>query len=215
MAEPRETDSQAPIPPSVRFDEALGFALHLHRSQVRKGTSIPYISHLLAVAGLVQENGGSEDEAIGALLHDAIEDQARDWPGGAPALRAEIERRFGPAVLVIVNACTDAEIIPKPPWRVRKEAYIRHLRESDSPSALLVSAADKLHNARCILEDFRQSGDELWQRFNKDARSAGAQLWYYESLATVLQERGPSGIAAELGRTVATLRQLVSEAEAR
>lgn len=215
MAESRETDSKAPIPPSVRFDEALSFALYLHRSQFRKGTHIPYISHLLAVASLVQENGGTEDQAIAALLHDAIEDQAKNWPGGAPALRAEIGQRFGPAVLAIVEACTDAEIIPKPPWRERKEAYIRHLWESDSPSALLVSAADKLHNARCILEDFRQSGDELWQRFNKDARSAGAQLWYYESLVEVLQERGPPGISAEIGRTVATLRQLVSEAEAR
>lgn len=215
MTATRKTDTRERTPPSVRFDEALGFAVNLHRQQFRKGTSIPYVSHLLAVAGLVQENGGSEDEVIGALLHDAIEDQAENWPGKAPALRAEIERRFGPAVLAIVNACTDAEVIPKPPWRARKEAYLEHLRETDSPSALLVSAADKLHNARCILEDYRQSGEALWQRFNEDARGAEHHLWYYESLVMVLAERGPPGIAAELGRTVATLRQLVIEAETR
>lgn len=211
MAEIRKTDSKVLTPPSLRFDEALGFAVNLHRLQFRKGTSIPYVSHLLAVAGLVQENGGSEDEVIGALLHDAIEDQGENWPDKAPGLRVEIERRFGPAALAIVNACTDAEVIPKPPWRERKEAYLEHLRATDSPSALLVSAADKLHNARCILEDYRHTGEALWQRFNKDARSAGPHLWYYESLVTVLKERGPSGIAAELGRTVATLRQLVAE----
>ncbi|MBL8199762.1 MAG: HD domain-containing protein [Chromatiales bacterium] len=210
-----KTETQARVPPSARLDEALGFAVNLHRQQFRKGTGIPYVSHLLAVAGLVLESGGTEDEVIGALLHDAIEDQADNWPGKAPALRAEIEKRFGPAVLAIVNACTDSDAASKPTWRERKEKYLGHLRETDSSSALLVSAADKLHNARCILADYRHSGEALWQRFNEEARTAGHQLWYYESLVTVLQERGPARIAAELGRTVATLRQLVSEAEAR
>src|SRR5207245_9152563 len=103
---------------SARFEEALVFATQLHKEQVRKGTGIPYIAHLLAVASIVLENGGNEDEAIAALLHDAIEDQ-----GGA-STREEIRRRFGETVVGIVNGCTDAEVIPKPRWRERKEAYI-------------------------------------------------------------------------------------------
>ena len=129
---------------STRFEEALVFAAQLHREQTRKGTTIPYIAHLLGVASIVLEYGGDEDEAIAALLHDAIEDQ-----GGA-STREEIRRRFGETVVAIVNGCTDAEVIPKPPWRARKEDYIAHMAHA-SPSVRLVSAADKLHNARAIL----------------------------------------------------------------
>src|SRR6266480_7081738 len=134
-----------------RFEEAITFATQLHAKQLRKGTTIPYIAHLLAVTALVLENGGSEDEAIAALLHDAIEDQ-----GGA-ATREEIRRRFGNMVVAIVDGCTDAEVVPKPPWRGRKEAYISHLRQA-SPAVRLISAADKLHNARTILADYRVLG---------------------------------------------------------
>src|SRR5256885_5529462 len=119
---------------SARFEEALVFATQLHKEQVRKGTAIPYIAHLLGVTSIVLENGGNEDEAIAALLHDAIEDQ-----GGA-ATREEIRRRFGDTVVAIVDGCTDAEVMPKPPWRGRKEAYIAHLCQA-SPSVRLISAA--------------------------------------------------------------------------
>src|SRR5579872_5374059 len=142
---------------TTRFEEALVFATQLHAEQTRKGTTIPYISHLLAVTAIVIENGGNEDEAIAALLHDAIEDQ-----GGA-ATREEIRRRFGDAVVAIVDGCTDAETLPKPPWQERKQVYLAHL-PSASPSVLLVSAADKLHNAYAILRDYRRLGEALWSR---------------------------------------------------
>src|SRR5947199_8691848 len=132
---------------TTRFEEALIYATRLHASQSRKGSTTPYIAHLLAVTALVLENGGNEDEAIAALLHDAIEDQ-----GGA-STREEIRRHFGDAVVAIVDGCTDTEVMPKPPWRGRKEAYIAHIRHA-SPSVRLVSAADKLHNARTILADY-------------------------------------------------------------
>src|SRR5205085_11747027 len=119
-----------------RFEEALAFAARLHKSQLRKGTGVPYVSHLLAVAGIALEHGADEDEAIAALLHDAIEDQ-----GGA-ATREEIRRRFGDRVVGIVDGCSDTDVSPKPPWRERKEAYIAHVRDA-SPSVRLVSAADK------------------------------------------------------------------------
>src|SRR5947209_2209991 len=126
---------------TLRFEDALVFATQLHAGQRRKGSATPYVAHLLAVAAIVLENEGNEDEAIAALLHDAIEDQ-----GGAPT-REMIRERFGNRVVEIVDGCTDAEVIPKPPWRARKEAYIAHLRGA-TPSVRLVSAADKLHNAR-------------------------------------------------------------------
>lgn len=158
--------------PSPRLDEAFAFANRLHAGQVRKGTTIPYLSHLLAVTAIVLECGGGEDEAIAALLHDAIEDQ------GGPATRAEIHHRFGEQVVAIVDGCTDAETVPKPPWRQRKEAYVAHVAAA-SPSVRLVSAADKLHNARAILADYRELRDGLWGRFNVGAQDI---LWYYRAL---------------------------------
>src|SRR5437879_9244246 len=167
---------------STRFEEALTFATRLHADQARKGTTIPYISHLLAVTSIVLEQGGNEDEAIAALLHDAIEDQ-----GGA-STREEIRRRFGETVVEIVNGCTDAEVVPKPPWRTRKEAYIAHLRTA-SASVRLVSAADKLHNARAILADYRVVGESLWERFNGGKEGT---LWYYRELIEALSNAGTS-----------------------
>jgi (p)ppGpp synthase/HD superfamily hydrolase len=137
-----------------RFEEALGYAAHLHRGHLRKGTSIPYVTHLLAVAAIVGENGGTEDEAIAALLHDAVEDQ------GGPATREEIRRRFGDNVVAIVDGTSDTDITPKPPWRERKEAYVAHVRNA-LESVRLVSAADKLHNARSILVDLRTEGEAV------------------------------------------------------
>ena len=176
---------------STRFDEALVFASRLHAQQVRKGGTIPYISHLLAVSALVLEHGGKEDEAIAALLHDAVEDQ-----GGEPT-RREIQRRFGDGVAHIVDGCSDTDTTPKPPWQERKTAYLAHLQEADG-SVLLVSAADKLHNLRTMRSDYELVGEDLWLRFK-----AGRELtlWYYRSLIEVYQTRFPSSLTAELTRT--------------
>jgi (p)ppGpp synthase/HD superfamily hydrolase len=183
-----------------RFDAALAFASDFHRSQVRKGTKIPYISHPLAVAAIVMEHGGDEDEAIAALLHDVIED------GGGPSARTEISAHFGERVARIVDGCTDTDQQPKPPWRERKEAYITHLRNAD-PSGALVSAADKLHNARSIMADYRVQGEALWKRFNPDAD----QVWYYGAVVDALRANGnvPPNLMQALEETVAELAALV------
>ena len=185
---------------TTRFEEALVFTTQLHAPQVRKGTDIPYVSHLLAVAGLALEYGANEDQAIAALLHDAVEDQ-----GGAPTL-AEIRRRFGETVAEIVDGCSDTDVIPKPPWRERKEAYIAHLFQA-SPGVRLVSACDKLHNARSILADYRVRGDEVFKRFRGGKEGV---LWYYRSLVTVFRatETEPILLIDELERVVAELEQL-------
>jgi (p)ppGpp synthase/HD superfamily hydrolase len=175
-----------------RFGDAMSWALELHASQRRKGTAIPYAAHLLAVTALVLEDGGDEDEAIGALLHDAVED------GKAPL--AEIRARYGDRVAEIVDGCSDTDESPKPPWRARKDAYIAHLAEA-SPSVVRVSLADKLHNARAILLDYRQHGDALWTRF--DPKSD--QLWYYRSLAGAFEAVTASPMLAELIRVVREL----------
>ena len=184
---------------SRRFEEALLFATRLHASQLRKGTEIPYASHLLSVAGIALEYGADEDEAIAALLHDAIEDQ-----GGA-AIREEIRTRFGEKVVEIVNGCTDVEVLPKPPWRERKEAYVAHLRHA-SPSVRLVSAADKLHNIMTILKDYKATGDALWSRFKGDKEGP---LWYYRCLVYAFQAGDASPIVEELNRYVTDLEELV------
>ncbi|HNU85342.1 MAG: HD domain-containing protein [Pseudomonadota bacterium] len=186
---------------SARFDEALAYAHEAHRDQLRKGTRIPYISHLMAVAAIVLENGGDEDAAIAALLHDVIED------GGGDAARREIRRRFGQRVVGIVDECTDAEVIPKPPWRGRKEDYIARLRHA-SPQARLVTSADKLHNARTILADYRVVGEALWERFNAGRDEV---LWYYRSLAAALKEGGATPLVEELERVVNELTRLVKQ----
>jgi len=146
-------------PISPRFHEALAYASELHAAQVRKATTIPYIAHLLAVASIVLEAGGSEDEAIAALLHDGPEDQ-----GGLTTLE-DIRRRFGNNVADVVAACSDTFDDPKPPWEERKRSYIVHLRTAGR-STLLVSAADKLHNARATLRDLQQQGNIVWERFS-------------------------------------------------
>jgi|SRR5579863_2212936 len=186
---------------STRFDDALVFASRLHAKQTRKGTDIPYIAHLLAVASIVLEQGGSEDEAIAALLHDAIEDQ-----GGAPT-RELIRQRYGENVVEIVDGCTDAEVMPKPPWRARKEAYIGHLVGAPA-SVRLVSAADKLHNARAILTDYRILGESLWQRFNGGKEGT---LWYYRTLVDILRSAGRTPLVDELERVVSELEALAAQ----
>jgi (p)ppGpp synthase/HD superfamily hydrolase len=189
---------------STRFDEALVFAARLHAHQVRKGNGVPYISHLMAVCSLVLEYGGNEDEAIAALLHDAIEDQ------GGNRARQAIHQRFGETVVEIVNGCSDTDVTPKPPWRARKEAYIAHLHTASS-SVLLVSLADKLHNARSILTEYRIIGDEIWQRFKAGKEGT---LWYYHTLLEVYKKRSLVPMVAELERTLNTLDALVASTQA-
>ena len=158
---------------SEKFIQAVSFANEVHKGHVRKGTQIPYISHLMAVASLVMESGGSEDEIIAALLHDAVEDG-----GGKPVLD-KIKERFGQNIASIVDDCTETYEDPKPPWKGRKESYISHIKEGN-PSVQLVSCADKLHNVRCILSDYRQEGETLWNRFNANKEET---LWFYQSMA--------------------------------
>ena len=175
-----------------RYDEAFRYAHELHGAQKRKGTSIPYISHLMIVSALVIENGGSEDQAIGALLHDAAEDQ-----GGRETLN-EVRRRFGDGVAEIVSDCTDAWDDPKPKWRPRKEAYLATLK-TKPPRSLLVSLADKTHNAEAILSDYRVLNDELWDRFN--GGPIGTR-WYYQSLAKIFSDVMPGRLSDRRSRAV-------------
>ncbi len=184
-----------------RFEEALKYAARLHRAQVRKGTNTPYVTHLLAVAAIVGENGGTEDEVIAALLHDAVEDQ-----GGAPT-REEIRRRFGDAVAGIVDEVSDTDVVPKPPWRERKEAYVKHVRDAQR-SARLVSAADKLHNARSVLADLRAEGDAAWRRFKAGKED---QIWYYRALVDAFRAAGgPDEIVDELERVVDEIAEMAA-----
>jgi (p)ppGpp synthase/HD superfamily hydrolase len=182
-------------PPSSRFAEALTLAATLHQSQFRKGTTIPYVSHLLAVAALVLENHGSEDEAIAALLHDAVEDC-----GGAPVLM-RIRDTFGDHVADIVNGCTDAYVDPKPEWRKRKLDYLERLGHARA-SERLVSAADKVHNARAILSDLREHGGGVWDRFKT---GKDGTLWYYRALSDIYAKKGPAPLARELDRAVTAI----------
>jgi (p)ppGpp synthase/HD superfamily hydrolase len=183
-----------------RFERALIYATRLHGDQRRKGSGVPYISHLIAVCALTIEYGGDEDEAIAALLHDAIEDQ------GGEAARAEILRHFGSRVTKIVEGCTDTDESPEPPWRARKEAYVRHVAEATA-SVRLVSACDKIHNARSLAMDYRVCGEELWGRFTGGRRGT---LWYYRAMVNALRAAGVSPVVEELDRVVSELENLAS-----
>jgi (p)ppGpp synthase/HD superfamily hydrolase len=198
-----------------RFIQAVDYARQIHTGW-RKGTHVPYMAHLLGVASLVMGESGhvpfavTEDMVIAALLHDAVEDE-----GGLPRLQ-DIEAKFGKDVAKIVEGCTDSSEVDsdkKQEWRVRKEAYIKRLREEpdESEGTLLVSAADKLYNARAILEDYREVGAEVWKRFK---RGRDQQLWYFDELIKVYEERCQNWrIVEELKRMVAELRR-VSAGEA-
>jgi (p)ppGpp synthase/HD superfamily hydrolase len=188
-----------------RFDRALVYASHVHREQSRKGTSISYVAHLLAVAATVLEYGGDEDLAIAALLHDSAEDQ-----GGTARLK-DIHSRFGDRVANIVEACSDsladsAGGEPKTDWLTRKTAYLKHLDKADD-DALRVSLADKVHNARSILCDLRKPdvGESVWSRFSQPRELT---LWYYRSLADKFRERLPGQLADELCSIVEALELL-------
>jgi len=178
-----------------RFDRALAYASEAHRNQVRKGTSTPYLAHLLAVAALVLEHGGDEDQAIAGLLHDTAEDA-----GGEERL-ADIRDRFGDRVAAIVDACTDTYQSPKPPWRHRKEAFLARLPTVPG-DALLVMAADKVHNAGSILADLDEHGDAVWGRFSAPPPD---QVWYYRSLAGVLGRLLPGPLTDRLSAAAENL----------
>jgi (p)ppGpp synthase/HD superfamily hydrolase len=182
---------------SNKFDDAFRYAHELHATQARKGTGTPYIGHLMGVASIVLDDGGSEDEAIGGLLHDAAEDR-----GGRERLD-DIRTRFGDAVAKIVEDCTDSWETPKRPWMERKQAYVAHARTL-SPSSLRVSAADKVHNAYAILRDLRNDGEDVWTRFNA---SSDDILTYYEGLVRSFREAGGSRLVDELDRIVRGIRR--------
>lgn len=183
-----------------RFRSAFLFANAKHACQLRKGTGDPYIAHLMGVTSLVFEAGGDEDMAIAALLHDVVEDC-----GGMAMLR-EVRRRFGKRVAHIVAGCTDSYGEPKPPWRQRKQDYIDHLHSADADTRL-VSAADKLHNARTILTDYRELGESIWERFQ--GRRDGT-LWYYRALLQEFQRRETNRVVRELERVVKELETISS-----
>lgn len=193
-------------PLGPRFDQALALASHLHRDQLRKGSGLPYLSHLLSVAALVIESGGDEDEAIAGLLHDALEDCADQISADG------LEKSFGPRVRRLVEACTDTP--PgfsggkKPPWRDRKLGYMARLGSGEIPWR--VSLADKLHNARSILRDHRAVGDEVWERFSASKEET---LWYYRSLTEAYRSAGADGyMLEELERVVGVLEWRAGEA---
>lgn len=187
-----------------RFDRALAFAHDLHRKQLRKGTRIPYIVHLMSVAAIVAENGGTETQVIAGLLHDAVEDQ-----GGEPTAQ-RIKREFGPGVHRIVMGCTDSlaqDPAEKLPWEERKKAYLAHLEEAP-PEMRLVSAADKIHNARSINADLRVHGQDTWDKF-KGGREG--TLWYYKSIVKALREGWEHPIIELLEREVREMVKLAKD----
>ena len=200
-------------PITQRFESALAYAIAHHRDDIRKGTRIPYAAHLLAVAAIVMEMEGTEDEAIAALLHDVVED------GGGPRAAEEIRARFGSSVaaMVLANSDSTSGSRDKAPWRERKESYLAGI--ADKPiSAVRVSIADKLHNARAILRDYERIGDVLWDRFSVGGTET---LWYYGSLVAAFESRrpelGPGGEAAldDLARVVTDLSATASSAAPR
>ena len=180
-----------------RLDDAFKYAREVHATQSRKGADTPYLGHLLGVASIVLDDGGSEDEAIAALLHDAAEDQ-----GGRERL-ADIRGRFGEAVARIVEDCTDSWDAPKAPWGERKAAYVRHARTLSAPS-LRVSAADKVHNTYALLRDLRNEGEAVWSRYRATADDVMA---YYEGLVRAYRQAGGGRLVDELDRIVRAIRR--------
>jgi (p)ppGpp synthase/HD superfamily hydrolase len=191
------TTDLAPDAPVItqRFLGALTLALDLHRLQLRKGTTIPYASHLLAVTALVLEHGGNEDQAIAAALHDAVEDQ-----GGQPTLD-RIWSQFGPQVARLIQSLTDADTTPKPPWRERKERYVARLATAPE-EALLVDLACKVHNARTIVRDVKREGAKAWER---TGGGRDGSRWYYRALLRAMQARTSGALVEEFAGLVQEL----------
>jgi (p)ppGpp synthase/HD superfamily hydrolase len=196
---------------TARFQRAFELASQIHATQLRKGTTIPYMAHLMSVAALVLEYGGREDAAIAALLHDAVEDS----DDGAQT-EARIRAGFGDHVAGIVIGCSDAIAVPgqpKPPWPDRKTRYLDRLTAETDPDVLLVSACDKLHNMRSVITDLHTCGPALWNRFSEN--NPASQLWYYQSLVASYRGRVPVELFAELDRALDQLRRFVKGADAR
>ena len=189
---------------SSQFEQALIYAANVHATQVRKGTSTPYMAHLLGVCSIALEYGANETEAIAALLHDAVEDQ-----GGLGRLD-DIRARFGGDVAEIVMGCTDSFQTPKLPWEERKRAYLAHLPNASKP-ILLVSASDKLYNAQATLRDLYRVGNEIWKRFNVPREKT---LWYYRALVNIYLQVGPARLNDELGRVVAEMERVAASPSA-
>lgn len=184
-----------------RVEEAVRMAFRLHAGQTRRGSGVAYVYHPLAVAGLVAESGGDEDQVIAAVLHDTVEDA-----GGAPVLE-EIRLRFGEDVARLVDGCSDTDETPKPPWRPRKEAFLSRLRGED-PRLRLVVAADKLHNVRCLERDLRRLGSEVFSRFRGGREGT---LWFYRAAVEALGEGWSHPLRDELDRAVRELEERVRE----
>jgi (p)ppGpp synthase/HD superfamily hydrolase len=185
-----------------RFDEALVYASRVHAGQTRNQTDIPYIAHPLAVASLVIEAGGTEDEIIAALLHDAAED------AGGMARLNDIRAHFGDRVAELVEACTDSLLVPRPPWRERKKLYLGRLQTAPD-SVILISLSDKLHNARTVLADYRQQGDAVWGRFQGGKDYA---RWYFVEAAKIFRARSKGTLQAEFDRVVNEIIALMKAA---
>lgn len=194
--------SQTTLSPILgkNFREALDFAFTLHMTQIRKGTEIPYFTHLMTVSALVLENGGDEDTAIAALLHDGVEDQ------GGKALLKKIRDRFGVRVADLVEECSDSQSYPKPPWKQRKQKYLAHIG-SASAEARLISSSDKLHNLRSILDDYRAVGDSLWDRFKGTEQEI---IWYYTSFIEEMKQSASTAELPILDKLKGTLNRLNS-----
>jgi len=171
-----------------RIAEAIEMCVRVHAGQTRKGSGAPYVFHPLAVAGLVADAGGDEDQILAAILHDAVED------GGGEPVRAEIETRFGADVAAMVVAASDTDQTPKPPWRPRKEAFVSRIR-NESPRVKLVVAADKVHNVQALRRDLESAGPEVWGRFNGGHEGT---VWYYRAVAEALAEGWDHPLAREL-----------------
>ena len=192
---------------SDRFLAAVSLAQEVHGQQWRSGTEIPFVAHLLVVTGLVIEDGGGEEDAIAAILHDAVEDG-----GGLPMLD-RLDRTFGPRVAEIVAACSDnLEGDPSDSWLERKRRYLDHLPDVEDDAILRVALADKVHNARSIVRDYRESGQALWERFTQ--KTARDQLWYYGGLLDFFERRRPGQLTEDLWRAVGELAWLVARDEA-
>lgn len=178
-----------------RIADAIAMCVRVHAGQTRKGSRAPYVFHPLAVAGLVADAGGDEDQIVAAILHDAVED------GGGEPMRAEIEERFGPEVAAIVTAASDTDQTPKPPWRPRKEAFVARIR-GESPRVKLVVAADKVHNVQALERDLETVGPDVWTRFNG---GRDGTIWYYRAVAEAIAEGWDHALARELVREAARL----------
>jgi HD domain len=190
-----------------RFLAAVALAQEVHGGQRRSGTEIPYLAHLLVVTGLVLEDGGDEDQAIAAMLHDAVED------GGGSPLLERIRHSFGGRVASIVAGCSDSvDVDPAESWIARKQRYLDHLREVQDDAILRVALADKVHNARSLVRDYREEGDALWERFTQ--KTAREQLWYYGGLLAFLRARRAGPLTEDLDRAVGELAWLIAREHA-